>query len=233
MVPEGIYPAKGQNVRVLVANNGTEGKLLLPGQRLEGLAVSRTRGHAKPPSPAPRAAAAQNSEPPDPASGATAVPDGPPEISEMKEPSRMEFSKLLEALEVPENELLKKHPQTRKDLDQLLWEYQDIFSQDTPGCTDKVELDLELQPGTQPISQRFRDLNPELEQKLQDQISQWLDEGVIEASKSPWSSPLVPVKKKDGSVRWAVDYRLLNKHLVMDSYPLLRIQQLVEKAGGH
>ena len=150
----------------------------------------------------------------------------------MKEPSRMEFSKLLEALEVPENELLKKHPQTRT-LDQLLWEYQDIFSQDTPGCTDKVELDLELQPGTQPISQRFRDLNPELEQKLQDQISQWLDEGVIEASKSPWSSPLVPVKKKDGSVRWAVDYRLLNKHLVMDSYPLPRIQQLVEKAGGH
>ena len=63
VVPEGIYPTKGQNVRVLVANNGTEGKLLLPGQRLEGLAVSRTRGHAKPPSPAPRAAAAQNSEP--------------------------------------------------------------------------------------------------------------------------------------------------------------------------
>ena len=148
VVPEGIYPAKGQNVRVLVANNGTEGKLLLPGQRLEGLAVSRTRGHAKPPSPAPRAAAAQNSEPPDPASRATAVPDGPPEISEMTEPSRMEFSKLLEALEIPENELLKKHPQTRKDLDQLLWEYQDIFSQDTPGCTDKVELDLELKPGT-------------------------------------------------------------------------------------
>ena len=43
----------------------------------------------------------------------------------------------------------------------------------------------------------------------------------------------MPVKKKDGSVRWAVDYRLLNKHLVMDSYPLPRIQQLVEKAGGH
>ncbi|MCP3661418.1 MAG: hypothetical protein GY696_02815 [Gammaproteobacteria bacterium] len=74
-------------------------------------------------------------------------------------------------------------------------------------------------PGTQPISQKLRDLNPELEQKLQDQINKWLEEGVIEASKSPWSSPLVPVKKKDGSVRWAVDYRLLNKHLVMDSYP--------------
>ena len=43
----------------------------------------------------------------------------------------------------------------------------------------------------------------------------------------------MPVKKKDGSVRWVVDYRLPNKHLVMDSYPLPRIQQLVKKAGGH
>ncbi|MCP3668827.1 MAG: hypothetical protein GY696_41135 [Gammaproteobacteria bacterium] len=34
-------------------------------------------------------------------------------------------------------------------------------------------------------------------------------------------------------MRWVVDYRLLNKHLVMDSYPLPRIQQLVEKAGRH
>ncbi|MCP3665894.1 MAG: RNA-directed DNA polymerase [Gammaproteobacteria bacterium] len=151
----------------------------------------------------------------------------------MTEPPRQEFSKLLEDLEIPGNKLLQEHPQIKTDLEQLLWEYQDIFSQDTPGCTDKVELDLELKPGTQPISQRFRDLNPELEQKLHDQIHKWLEEGVIEASKSPWSSPLVPVKKKDGSVRWAVDYRLLNKHLFMDSYPLPRIQQLVEKAGGH
>ena len=81
-----------------------------------------------------------------------------------------------------------------------------------------MELNLELKPGTQPIRQRFRDLNPELEKKLQDQIQTWLDEGVIKPSKSPWSSPLVPVIKKDRSVRWAVDYRLLNKHLVMDSH---------------
>ena len=140
---------------------------------------------------------------------------------------------LLEDLEIPENKLLQAHPQVKKDLQAMLYEYQDIFSQNTPGCTDKVELYLELKPGTQPISQRFRDLNPELEQNLQDQVQTWLDEGVIEASKSPWSSPSVPVKKKDGSVRWAVDYRLLNKHLVMDSYLLPRIQQLVEKAGGH
>ena len=83
------------------------------------------------------------------------------------------------------------------------------------GCTDQVELNLELKPCNQPIIQRFQDLNPAMEEKLQVQIKTLLDEGVIETSKSPWSSPLDPVKKKDGSVRWTVYFRLLNHHLVM------------------
>ncbi|MCP3661853.1 MAG: hypothetical protein GY696_05045, partial [Gammaproteobacteria bacterium] len=48
MVPEGIYPADGRKVRILVANNGSEGKLLQAGQKLEGLAVSEIRGTIKP-----------------------------------------------------------------------------------------------------------------------------------------------------------------------------------------
>ncbi|MCP3665895.1 MAG: hypothetical protein GY696_25930 [Gammaproteobacteria bacterium] len=59
-MPEGIYPAEGRRVRVLVANNGSEGKLLLPGQKLEGLAVSEIQGNIKPPAPTPRAAATQD-----------------------------------------------------------------------------------------------------------------------------------------------------------------------------
>ncbi len=43
----------------------------------------------------------------------------------------------------------------------------------------------------------------------------------------------MPIKKKDGSTRWAVDYRALNKCLELDSYPLPKIQHLVERAGGH
>ena len=70
-------------------------------------------------------------------------------MNEMTEPPRQEFSKLLEDLEIPENKLLQDHPKIKKDLEALLWEYQDIFSQNTPGCTDQVELDLELKPGTQ------------------------------------------------------------------------------------
>ena len=63
---------------------------------------------------------------------------------------------------------------------------------------------------------------------MESQLETWLQEGVIEPSDSAWSSPLVPIKKKDRSTRWAVDYRALNKCLELDSYPLPKIQQLVE-----
>ncbi|MCP4993462.1 MAG: DDE-type integrase/transposase/recombinase [Gammaproteobacteria bacterium] len=215
VVPEGTYPAQGHSVKILVANNGSEASFIPAGLDIHGFVVGETGGTAQPPSPAA----------PEP------VP--PPPAATIGEMSSEDFSILLQDLKIDENKLLKEHPQVYKKLKALLWQYRDIFSNTTPGCTDQVELDLELVPGTQPIRQRFRDLNPDLEKKLQDQINTWLEEGVIEPSKSPWSSPLVPVKKKDGSVRWAVDYRLLNKHLVMDSYPLPKIQQLVEKAGGH
>ncbi|MCP3663071.1 MAG: hypothetical protein GY696_11340 [Gammaproteobacteria bacterium] len=78
VVPEGVYPAKGRKVRVLVANNGSEGKLLLAEQKLEGLAVSEIQGNIKPPAPKPRAAATQY-EP---------QKEEPLKVSKMTEPPR-------------------------------------------------------------------------------------------------------------------------------------------------
>ncbi len=92
---------------------------------------------------------------------------------------------------------------------------------------------MRLKPGTQPIRQKLRNLNPRQEAELEAQLETWLTKGVIEPSSSAWSSPLVPIKKKDGSTRWALDYRALNKCLELDSYPLPKIKQLVERAGGH
>ncbi|MCP4118966.1 MAG: hypothetical protein GY737_26925, partial [Desulfobacteraceae bacterium] len=175
VIPEGTYPAQGRHVKILVTNNGCETRFIPAGFSVQGFVVSEAGGTASQPLPAA----------PEPA-----VPPPTVEIGEM---SSEDFSTLLQDLKIPENELLKDHPQVYKKLKTLLWQYQDIFSNTTPGCTDQVELDLELKPGTQPIRQQFRDLNPDLEKKLQDQINTWLEEGVIEPSKSPWSSPLVPV----------------------------------------
>lgn len=59
------------------------------------------------------------------------------------------------------------------------------------------------------------------------QIDEWLREGVICPSKSPWSSPLTPVKRKDGRTRWCVDYRVMNSYIIRDFYPLPTMEEIL------
>ena len=63
------------------------------------------------------------------------------------------------------------------------------------------------------------------------QLSRMEEQGVILLSKSPWSSPLVVVKKKDGSLRLCVDYRKLNSLSEGDSFPLPSIAELLVKVS--
>ena len=152
---------------------------------------------------------------------------------DIKKEDTLEFKKLWKTLKLEDNKMLQENPDIAKKVKQIIYEYRDIFSYSAPGETDLVELDLKLKPGTQPIRQKVRPLNPKLEEDLQKQVDSWLTDGVITPSDSPWSSPLVPVKKKDGTVRWAVDYRKVNRCLEQDSYPLPRIDHLLERAGGN
>lgn len=58
------------------------------------------------------------------------------------------------------------------------------------------------------------------------------DSGVIQPSSSPWSSPVVLVHKKDGTLRFCVDYRALNSVAKVDTFPLHRIDDLLDQLGG-
>ncbi|GBO24108.1 hypothetical protein AVEN_129662-1, partial [Araneus ventricosus] len=59
-----------------------------------------------------------------------------------------------------------------------------------------------------------------LARKEADLVQEMVDNGIIEESSGPWASPIVLVKKKDGSTRFCVDYRKLNEITKKDSYHL-------------
>jgi transposase InsO family protein len=63
-------------------------------------------------------------------------------------------------------------------------------------------------------------------------IQEQLEAGIIRESTSPWSSPLVYVKKRDGSTRPCVDYRRLNEVTTKDAYPLPRIDHCLDCLSG-
>lgn len=58
-------------------------------------------------------------------------------------------------------------------------------------------------------------------------------QGVIEESQSPWVFPAVMVKKKDGSIRFCIDYRKLNAVTIKNSYPLPRIDDILDRLSGN
>jgi hypothetical protein len=63
-------------------------------------------------------------------------------------------------------------------------------------------------------------------------VQEMLDQDVIQPTSSPWASPIVLVKKKDGSMRFYVDYRCLNSITKLDVYPLPRIDDTLDALAG-
>ncbi|GKE40572.1 putative mitochondrial protein, partial [Tanacetum coccineum] len=73
---------------------------------------------------------------------------------------------------------------------------------------------------------------PNQKDAIEGMVKELMDSGVIRASQSPFSSPIVMVKKKDGTWRMCIDYRQLNKHTVKDKFPILVIEELIDELNG-
>ncbi|KAA0061204.1 reverse transcriptase [Cucumis melo var. makuwa] len=113
-------------------------------------------------------------------------------------------------------------------------DYPDVFPEELPGLPPhrEVEFDIELEPGTVPISRAPYIMAPAELKELKVQLQELLDKGFIRPSVSPWGAPVLFVKKKDGSMRLCIDYRELNKVTVKNRYPLPRIDDLFDQLQG-
>nr|GEY67386.1 retrotransposon protein, putative, Ty3-gypsy subclass [Tanacetum cinerariifolium] len=96
----------------------------------------------------------------------------------------------------------------------------------------EVEFNIELIPGSKPISRAPYRMAPIELKELKDQLQELLERGFIRPSVSPWGAPVLFVKKKDGSMRLCVDYRELNKITIRNRYPLPRIDDLFDQLQG-
>jgi len=79
-----------------------------------------------------------------------------------------------------------------------------------------------------PVKQPARRLPIHYQREVGKLLEEMQQQGVVEPSCSPWASPIVLVRKKDGSLRFCVDYRKLNKITKKDSYPLPRVDDLLD-----
>ena len=118
----------------------------------------------------------------------------------------------------------------------LLQEYHDVFSLEPHelGCTSAVEHTITLTDPA-PFKERFRRLPPTRVEEVRQALSDMLNSGAIRPSQSPWCNAVVLVRKKDGTLRFCIDFRRLNERTKKDSYPLPRISETYDamRGAGH
>lgn len=117
--------------------------------------------------------------------------------------------------------------------EQLLEEFKDIFSESKSdlGRTNLTQHGI-ITGGATPIKQSPRRVPFAMREELEKQVDEMLSQDIIETSKSPWSSPVVLVRKKDGSFRFCVDYRRLNTVTCKDAHPLPRVDDCLDALSG-
>lgn len=124
-------------------------------------------------------------------------------------------------------------PRLKKRLRDLVSRYRDVFAlrNEELGYTDLVHHEIDV-GDSPPIKLRPYRMAPGKVTEVRKQIDDMLKRGIIRESNSPYSAPIVLVKKKDGTSRFCVDYRKLNSVTKKDAYPIPRIDQTLENLKG-
>lgn len=159
-------------------------------------------------------------------SGVTEVPAGVATVSSQTASSGVQQ-------QMADVDLSPLPPEEQGQVRLLLEQYSSVFStSDTDlGCTNLISHDIPLLDDT-PVAQRYRRIPPSEYEVVKDHIHQLLSAQVIRESSSPYASPIVLVRKKDGKLRMCIDYRQLNQKTRRDAFPLPRIEESLDALSG-
>lgn len=142
----------------------------------------------------------------------------------------------VEAAKEKIHELCRQHPDheelSKPDMVEMIDRFMDVFLPPTELRTTNIsDCFIRVLDSQPPVQQQKRRIPDKQEDEIMQEVSGMVDKGVIEPSNSPWAANIVVVNKKDGTKRYCVDYRDLNKVTIKDSYPLPRIDDLLDKVG--
>ena len=122
----------------------------------------------------------------------------------------------------------------KEKLTALLHEYQDQFSRSSHdlGSTDLAEHTIRTVPGCKPVYQRPYRIPLAKQEFARNEIKQMAEKGLIESSCSPWNSPVVLVSKRNGTLRFCIDFRKVNLYTIPDKHPLPNPEDTLGALGG-
>ena len=122
---------------------------------------------------------------------------------------------------------VRKLHSTPDSLDSLFTKYADLF-QDELGTIKGVSARLHVSSGAKPRFYRPRSIPYALRSRVDQALEKLVSEGILEPVQfSEWATPIVPVVKRDGSIRVCGDYKMtLNQVALVDTYPLPLVQDI-------
>lgn len=124
-------------------------------------------------------------------------------------------------------------PEWKQRITQQLSDMSDVFAHHDLdfGRTDQVRHHIKLSDDT-PFKLRARPIHPQDIGAVRRHIQELLESGVIRESESPFASPIVVVRKKNGQVRLCIDYRRLNLQTIKDAYNLPKLEDTFSALNG-
>lgn len=105
-------------------------------------------------------------------------------------------------------------------------------TEDDIGCIEKLQLSISLKD-TKPVAKAYLSVPKPLYREMKDYLNDLIAQGWVEKSNSPYASPVVCVRKKDGSLRLCIDFREVNRKTLPDRQPIPRVQDIMDGLGGN
>ena len=133
----------------------------------------------------------------------------------------------------PQDHLLELPPNMDPALTTLLHTYKDVFVVPVGLPPPRIQNhSIPLMQGSQPVKVKPYRYPHSQKEQIEKMVQDMLNEGIISPSTSPFSSPIILVKKKDGTWRFCTDYRTLNAIIIKDSFPIPTVDELIDELYG-